>query len=88
MMLSFCHELAALPCRMSLLDDTISKLSFRLYLWAAQLLPDILVKTNETGFTVSPTRDKPSNEANQVSRSSFRADLACTKQKEKPTYLP
>jgi hypothetical protein len=51
-----------------LADTTITTLP-RLYLWAAQLLPDILIKTNETGFTVNLTRDKPTQVANQVSRS-------------------
>jgi hypothetical protein len=31
--------------RMSLLDDTISKLSLRLYLWTAQLLPNVSEQT-------------------------------------------
>jgi hypothetical protein len=56
---------------MSFLADTTIRTLFRLYLWAAQLLPDILVKTNEIGFTVNLTSDKPSQVANQVSCSSL-----------------
>jgi hypothetical protein len=56
--------------RMSFLADTTITTLPRIYLWAAQLLHDILVKTNETEFIVNPTRDKPTQVANQVSRSS------------------
>jgi hypothetical protein len=56
---------------MSFLADTTITTLPRLYLWAAQLLHDILVKINEIEFTVNPIMDKLGHEASQVSRGSL-----------------